>query len=217
MGVVLHGYRFSVYTRVAQLTLIEKTVQFRTAEIDPFDPEQAESLLQLTPFGRVPVLDHAGMRIYETLAIAQYVNDAFDGPDLVPSDPLAKARMFQLISIVNFYAYYPLVRQVFSHRVFRPLMGEVGDESTIALRLAQSAKVLAALEGLCREARVLNPDQLTLADLFLLPMIDYFSRAPEGADLLANYRHLTRWWAAVSQRSSVLQTRLDLATPDPEE
>ncbi|MBL4766710.1 MAG: glutathione S-transferase family protein [Rhodobacteraceae bacterium] len=217
MGVVLHGFRYSVYTRVAQLALIEKGARFQAAEINPFDPEQTETLIKLTPFGCVPILDHDGLRFYETLAIAHYVNDAFDGPDLVPSVPVTKARMFQVISIVNSYAYWPLVRQVFSHRVFRPLMGEVGDEAVIASGLAESAKVLVALDDLCREAEVLGRDHLTLADLFLVPMIDYFCRAPEGAKLLADYPHLSRWWAAVSQRSSVCQTSQDLATLDPKE
>lgn len=213
MDVVLHGYRFSVYTRVAQLLLIEKGVGFQTREVDPFDIEQANTLSKLTPFGRVPILDHDGMRVYETLAIAQYVNDAFDGRDLAPSDPMAKARMFQVISIVNSYAYLPLVRQVFSHRVFRPMMGETGDESTVAEGLSASAKVLSALNDICNEALVLASDRLTLADLFLIPMIDYFVLAPEGALALAEYPYLSRWWVAVSQRSSVQQTRPDLASP----
>lgn len=217
MAVLLHGYRLSVYTRVAQLVLIEKAVSFQIVEIDPFDPELAAALSKLTPFGRVPILDHDDTRIYETLAIAQYVNDAFAGPDLVPSNPLAKARMFQVISIVNSYAYWPLVRQVFSHRVLRPLMGEDRDETAITSGLAESIKVLGALDDLCHEGRVLDPDHLTLADLFLVPMVDYFSRAPEGAALLTNCPQLTRWWAAVSQRYSVLQTRPDLATVDPKE
>lgn len=212
MGVLLHGYRFSVYTRVAQLVLIEKGVGFQSQEVNPFDPEQANTLAKLTPFGRVPILDHDGQCLYETLAIAQYVNDAFDGPDLIPSDPMAKARMFQVVSIVNSYTYVPLVRQVFSHRVFRPLMGEASDESIIAAGISESVKTLTALDDICGEALVLAPDRLTLADLFLIPMIDYFCRAPEGTTAFADYPHLTQWWAAVSQRSSVLQTRPDLAT-----
>ncbi|MBV1926634.1 MAG: glutathione S-transferase family protein [Rhodobacteraceae bacterium] len=212
MGVVLHGLKFSVYTRAAQLVLIEKDVGFQVNEVNPFDPEQTDTMAKLTPFGRVPILDHDGMRIYETLAIAHYVNDAFDGPELVPADPLTKARMFQVISIVNSYAYLPLVRQVFSHRVFRPLMGEIGDKSTISKGLIASANVLAALDGFCEEALALNPDRLTLADVFLIPMIDYSTRAPEGSAMLSEYPHLSQWWAAVSQRTSVLQTRPDLAS-----
>jgi glutathione S-transferase len=212
MGVVLHGLRFSVYTRVAKLVLIEKGVGFRNCEMNPFDPEQADAISKLTPFCRVPILDHKGARIYETLAIGQYVNDVFDGPDLVPSEPLAKARMLQVISIVNAYAYVPLVRQVFSHRVFRPLLGESSDESKISNGLLESASVLTALDDICGEALVLSPNRLTLADLFLIPMVDYFVLAPEGAAVFAKYANLTRWWAAVSQRSSVLETRPDLAS-----
>ena len=59
-----------------------------------------------------------------------------------PGDPRALARMDQIIGIVDAYGYWPMVRQVFSHRVFRPRVGQPGDEAEIARGLPASAKVL---------------------------------------------------------------------------
>lgn len=96
-------------------------------------------------------------------------------------------------------------------------MGEVGDEATISEGLIASAIALAALDDLCGKAKVTGADRLTLADLFLISMIDYFDRAPEGCEMLSNYPNLSQWWAAVSQRTSVLQTCPDLASAGLEE
>ena len=72
------------------------------------------------------------------------------GPALQPGAPRALARMDQIIGVVDSYGYWPMVRQVFSHRVFRPRAGRPADEAEVARGLAGAAKVLAALEALRR-------------------------------------------------------------------
>ena len=44
------------------------------------------------PFGRIPAFEHDGFRLYETGAIARYVDEAFEGPALQPKDPRAATR-----------------------------------------------------------------------------------------------------------------------------
>jgi glutathione S-transferase len=199
MSLVLHGYRYSVYVRVARLTLAEKGVAYDRAEVNPFAADVPASYRALHPFGRVPTLVHDGFVLYETGAITRYIDRAFPGPHLQPSEPQAAARMDQVIGIVDAYGYWPMVRQVFSHRVFRPRSGQPGDEAEIEKGLQAAAKVLAALEPLVG-------DGLTLADLHLGAMIAYFVQAPEGATLLAQYPRLAAWWARLSARPSVAAT-----------
>jgi glutathione S-transferase len=212
MPVTLHGYRYSVYTRIARLALREKSVPFQEVEVDPFaDPPPAE-LLALHPFGRVPVLRDAGFAIYETAAITRYIDTTFAGPVLTPDGAQAVARMAQVIAIADNYGYWPLVRQVFSHRVFRPATGETGDPAQIARGLAASARVLDALEAIAAEHLVLNRTRLTLADIHLAPIIGYFVMAPEGAAALCERPALTAWWQWVRQRDSFIGT--DPGLPD---
>jgi glutathione S-transferase len=200
MSLVLHGYRYSVYVRIARLALAEKGVSYDRVEVNPFAPDVPASYLALHPFGRVPTLVHDGFALYETGAITRYVDRAFPGPVLQPTDARALARMDQIIGIVDAYAYWPMVRQVFSHAVFRPRTGQPADPLEIERGLAASAKVLAALEPLVSEEGV------TLADLHLGAMMAYFVMAPPGADLLASQPHLSAWWRRVSQRPSVAAT-----------
>ena len=127
MPLVLHGYRYSVYNRIARLTLAEKGVAYERVEVNPFSPDMPASYLALHPFGRVPALVHDGFALYETGAITRYVDRAFPGPALQPTEPRALARMDQIIGIVDSYGYWPMVRQVFAPRVFRARTGQPVD------------------------------------------------------------------------------------------
>ena len=204
--VVLRGYRFSVYNRIARVALHEKGASYDTEEIDPFAEDIPERYLQRHPFGRVPVLSHGTFDVYETAAIGRYVDAAFNGPRLVPLDVECLTRLAQTVSIIDSYGYRPLVRQVFAHRVFRPSVGEASDESEIENGLAASQTVLQALETLAAEAYVLDKRSFTLADCHLAPMIAYFVQAPEGQAALKGYAALSDWWEWTSRRASLVET-----------
>ena len=118
-----------------------------------------------------------------------------------------------MIGIVDSYGYWPMVRQVFSHRVFRTAAGQPVDEAEIARGLAGAAKVLAALEALASEPFLAGPE-LSLADLHLGAMIAYFALAPEGAALLAKYPRLAAWWGKLSRRGELRRDRSGPAPSD---
>jgi glutathione S-transferase len=204
--VTLHGYRLSVYTWIARAVLAAKAVQYTPIEVDPFAENLADSFRAISPFGRVPVLQHGALTIHETVAIARYVDAAFDGPSLTPSDPVAQARMAQVIAIVDNYGYWPMVRQVFVQRASPGLRGAPVDAAELANGLAASRTVLAALEAIAREGRVLNGRAVTLADYHLAPMVDYFARAPEGAEALSACPALSDWWAGARRLDALRAT-----------
>jgi glutathione S-transferase len=206
MALVLHGYRYSVYQRIARLTLAEKGVAYQQVEVNPFAPDVPAAYLALHPFGRVPTLVHGGFALYETAAITRYIDRAFPGPALQPPEPRALARMDQIIGMVDAYGYWPLVRQVFSLGVFRPRLGQPVDEAEIAKGLAASANVLAALEQLASKDAFLVGPTLSLADLHLGAMLAYFVQAGEGDALLQQHARLAAWWEQLRQRPSFAAT-----------
>lgn len=62
--------------------------------IDILNGEQfSPDYLKINPKAVVPSLVHDGQIITESTVICGYVNDAFDGPSLVPDEPLARARL----------------------------------------------------------------------------------------------------------------------------
>jgi glutathione S-transferase len=206
MAVELHGYQYSVYSWIARLALKEKGTDFRWIEINPFAPEVGEDYLALHPFKRVPALVHDNFQVYETGAITRYIDEAFAGPRLQPTVPRHRARCNQIVSIVDSYVYWPLVRQVFSHRVFRPRLGHASDAAEVQKGLAAAPVILAALERLAADSEYLCGADVSLADIHLAPMVGYFAMAAEGAALLKTQRKLSDWWSTMSARPAFRAT-----------
>jgi len=202
MALILHGYRYSVYQRIARLALAEKGAAYQQVEVNTFAPDVPAAYLALHPFGRVPALVHDGFALYETAAITRYIDRVFPSPALQPAEPKALARMDQIIGVVDAYGYWPLVRQVFSQRVFRPRLGQPTDEAEVAKGLGVAGKVLAALENLTADAAYLIGPTLSLADLHLGAMLAYFVQAREGEALLQEHARLAAWWRHLRQRPS---------------
>jgi len=200
---MLYGFRRSVYVRIVRLCLEEKGATYALVEVDPFAAEGLPAgYRERHPFGRIPALEHDGFRLYETGAIARYVDEAFPGAALQPKAPRERARMNQAISILDSYAYRPLVWDIFVARS-RPNP----DEPAIASAAARADTCLSALVDLMGGGPFLAGPELTLADLHAAPMIAYVRRTPEGAALLKKHKPVARWWQAMDARSSMAATR----------
>ena len=114
--------------------------------------------------------------------------------------------MCQIISVIDNYGYWPMVRQVASHRVFRPLVGERADEEEVQSGLEASVRVLDAIEELFTGRQFLVGTRLSLCDIHLAPMIAYFAMTAEGVAALAGRRRLSRWWKYMQEHPSVVTT-----------
>ncbi|SFT06986.1 glutathione S-transferase [Sulfitobacter marinus] len=205
-GLTLIGYRYSVYTRIVRVALIEMGLEATYHELNPFSSAPNPKLLEYTPFGRVPVLQHDGFTLTETSAILRYLDAVGPGLSLVPTVPHQMARMAQVIAITDFYGYVPLVRQVFANAVFAPMMEEPADPIAVSDGLKAALPVLQSLDMIAAEGHQLNGIDISLADLHLAPMISYFAMARQGAAMLDGFPALQRWWQGVADRPSLLQT-----------
>ena len=202
------GAAYSVYVRAVRLALAEKGVAYRLEEVDIFAPGgPPPGYLERHPFARIPAFEHDGFRLYETNAISLYVDAAFDGPPLMPGDVKARARVHQLLGILDNYVYRTLVWDVFVERVSVPQEGGTSDEAKIAAALVRARTCLAAVEGLMGAGPWLAGARLSLADLRAFPMLDLFRKAPEGTRLLDGHAGLARWFEAMAARPSATATR----------
>jgi glutathione S-transferase len=121
-------------------------------------------------------------------------------------EPRSRARTAQIVAVIDAYGYWPMVRQVFSHRVFGPRIGRAVDEGAVAAGIAASREVLGALEKLAGGAGFLVGTGISLADLHLAPMMAYFVAADEGQEVLAGLPRLSAWWVSMRQRQSLKAT-----------
>ena len=205
---ILFGATYSVYVRIVRLALAEKGVDYRLVEVDIFaeggpPPDYAGR----HPFGRIPAFEHDGFRLYESGAISRYVDEAFPGPALQPDDARGRARVSQILSLLDSYAYRPLVWDIFVERVRASHNGRTPDEARIAAALPRAETCLGALEALMEGGPWLAGPALTLADLHAAPMFAYAVMAPEGRALLARHGALEQWWGRMAARASMAATR----------
>lgn len=206
---VVFGAAYSVYVRAVRLTLEEKQVAYDLVPVDIFAPNapDAEHLAR-HPFGKIPAFEHAGFRLYEAAAIMRYVDEAFAGPQLQPADVRSRARMTQIMSIFDSYAYRTLVWDIYVERVARPAAGVPADEAKIAAALPKAATCLSALTALMGENIWLAGTALSLADLYAAPMLALFRLAPEADRLLSRGDRLTHWLDRMAARPSFARTQV---------
>jgi glutathione S-transferase len=204
---IVYGPRYSVYTRAVLMALIEKKVAHDLVHVEMDDNEhRAPEHLKRHPFGMLPAFAHNGFMIYETVPILTYIDDAFPSARLMPADIHRRTRVAQILSVINAYAYRPLVWGIFVPRTF-PKPDRVVDEAAIAEAVKTGEHALRAIEDL-----MVDPDpylvgrQISLADLLLECVIHYLATTPEGKAMLLRLAKLAAWHAAVQARPSVKET-----------
>jgi glutathione S-transferase len=204
---VVHGPSYSTYVRTARLALIEKGVEYKLQDVNMFAGEtKAAPHIDRQPFGKVPSFEHDGFDLYETGAIVRYVDRAFPGKPLQPTDPRHAARMDQIISIVDSYAYGAIVGQLVWQRLVVPMTGGQPDEAVVAGSLPRVTLCLSEFERLAAGGSTLVGGGLSLADLYLGPVFAYLMGTPEAGGLLADKPKLKAWWSATAQTAGMKGT-----------
>lgn len=188
-GLVLHGWDRSTYTRSVLLALLEKGLDYELETVSPFDEGGLPaSYLAMQPFGKIPTLVDGDFVLYETAAILRYLDEAYPGPALQPVEPRRRARMQQLIGLVDSYAYRALVWDLFVNT-----RAETPDEALTARGRLVGRKALAELAGKMTGPFLLG-EAPTLADCHLAPVLCYALAVPEGEALVAEQPLLLEWW-----------------------
>jgi glutathione S-transferase len=210
---ILYGADYSVYVRIARMTLEEKGVDYELVPLDIFAAEGVPDwYLEHHPFGRIPAFEHDGFRLFETSAIARYVDEAFAGPALQPADARGRARISQIAGLLDAYGYRAMVWDVAVERLEKM----PADETLIASGLSRAETVLKVLTSLKPEGPWLLGDQLTLADLHAAPIIGYFIKAADGADMLARFAEVRDWYGRISARQSFAKPKRPASWPGPD-
>jgi len=88
---VIGDFNKSSWSFRAWLVLVTADVSFETLQLKLEQSDTRQQILKHSPSGRVPVLLLNGIVINDSLAISEYVADAYPGANLWPQDPQVKA------------------------------------------------------------------------------------------------------------------------------
>src|SRR5690348_6249327 len=192
-----HSLEESAYLWTAMHVADEKGVSCEIVPIVYHSPEH----LALHPFGKMPVMQHGEYFLYETAAIAHYIDKRFAGPPLQPTTARGEAEMIRWISIVNSYVF-PTMNRFMKERLVRPTMGIEPDQAFIDSAEKPLRLQMRLIEEAVSETPFLVGDSLTIADSFLLPHLLFFGRTPEGGALLAKSPAASAWLNRMRARPS---------------
>jgi len=197
----------STYTRVVAMVCEEKGIDYELSDALLGAPE----VRAVHPFGFMPVLRHGDVALFESKAIATYLDLAFDGPRLFPEEPRLAALTEQWVSAVNTTIDHTIVR-TFLMAYIGPKAAALGrpDAETIRAVMPAVLEQVTVLDRAVADTGHLVGDRYTFADVNLMPLLDRLRLPPDGAQALARAPNLAAYYETHAQRPAFLKT-----TPPP--
>ncbi|CAM4163338.1 glutathione S-transferase N-terminal domain-containing protein [Kerstersia similis] len=87
---VLYSGTTCPFSQRCRFVLFEKGMDFEIKDIDLFN--KPEDIAVMNPYGQVPILVERDLVLYESNIINEYIDERFPHPQLMPADPLMRAR-----------------------------------------------------------------------------------------------------------------------------
>jgi glutathione S-transferase len=144
---------------------------------------------RLPPLPRIVEQQDDGFELFESRAIGRYIATLGSGPELLPTDPKARAKFEQAAS-VEYSHFEPIASGILVERVFKQYRGLTADEERVKQLIPQLESKLDVYETILGKQKYLAGDvgfarlacekkssilmdylvqEVTLADLFHLP------------------------------------------------
>jgi glutathione S-transferase len=201
----LCGFRISNYHNKVRLALLEKGVPF---EEDPTCfPSQKDEWVGRSPMGKVPILEADGTTISESEVICEYLEDAFPQKPLLPKEPVARARVRELIT------HLELHMELVARRLYGAVFfgGKASDETREQVQ-KELAKGVRTLQRLAKFDPYIAGPELTLADCAAfvhLPLISLATKLAYGADALEGVAAIKPYLKRLGERPAFARVNED--------
>jgi glutathione S-transferase len=203
------GSARSTYTRVVRMVCEEKGIEHVLTETMLRSPE----LAAIHPLAKMPVLRHGEVELFESKAIATYLDRSFPGPQLIPSEPHLAALTEQWVSLVNTVIDRTLIRTYLFAYIAPKTADGKPDRAAIDAVMPMVREQLGILDRAVAATGYLAGDRFTFADINLLPILHRIGQAPEGAGALAAAPHLSAYYERHAARPSFASTMPPVGPP----
>ena len=134
------------YSHRCRFVLVEKGMDFQVIDVDVFN--KPEDLAVMNPYNTVPVLVERDLILYEANIINEYIDERFPHPQLMPPDPVMRARA-----------------RLFLHRFENELFCHIAGLESNNAKVAEKARA-AVRENLTQIAPVFTKQKYMLGDEF---------------------------------------------------
>jgi glutathione S-transferase len=190
----LYAHPFSNNSMRAQLCLDEKGLDYEYLPVDLFRGEHKQAdFLAINPRGQVPALVDGDVRLYESVAIVQYLEYRYPDPPLTPGEPLAMATCIRLIAEFN--------QKLDPTNVFGSIKFGGKRRSDLGDRVDKLLAECRIWEGYIGDGPYFTGETFSMADIVVLP---FFGTVIDGLGLRrADYPRLHAWYERCKTRPSV--------------
>lgn len=214
--ITLYSGPLSLFSWKVEIALREKALPFERVTV-PFnqatgyDPKHPE-VLALNPKGQVPVISDAGLVLYDSTVIVEYLDEAYPEIPLYPGNPAERARC----RLDELFADEILLQAL------KPLMHRTGPRpADPSRRAAQEADALIAEETLAGHharleerlaGRAFFGPGLCAADIALFMGLLFGRRL--GGPSFAGHPGLSGWFSRLRERPAFALAAAEIAEAD---
>jgi glutathione S-transferase len=199
------GFRISNYHNKVLIALREKGVPFE--EDCNIRPSQKPEYLALSPMGKVPFLEVDGTRLCESEVILEYLEEAYPQKPLLPRDPLARAKVRELVTVIELHLEL-VARRLYPGAFF----GATTSDSTKQSVEKDLAKGVRALKALAKFSPFMAGAEFSLADCAAavhLPVVSLATKLSYGRDFLEELPQVKPYLKMLGERPSVAKVNAD--------
>jgi RNA polymerase-associated protein len=154
---ILYSGTSCPFSHRCRIVLYEKGMDFEIRDVDVH--ELPEEIAAMNPYNEVPILVERDLVLYESNIINEYIDERFPHPQLMPPDPVmrARARLF----LFNFE------RDLFSHvREIQQGAQKVADKARIVIR-----DNLTAIAPIFTKQKYMLGEDYSMLDVAIAPLL----------------------------------------------
>jgi len=199
------GFRISNYHNKVLIALNEKGVAYD--EDCTVAPSQNPDYLARSPMGKVPYAEVDGTRLSESEVILEYLEEAYPQRPLLPADPLARAKVRELVTVIELHLEL-VARRLYPGAFFG---GTTSDSAKQAVE-KDLAKGVRALKSLAKFEPFIAGSALTLADCAAavhLPLVTMSTKITYGRDFLADMPQVKPYLKMLGERPAFAKVAAD--------
>jgi glutathione S-transferase len=201
----LCGFHISNYHNKVRIALLEKGIAFE--EDATVTPSQKDDYLARSPMGKVPYLEVNGTRLCESEVILEYLEEAYPQKPLLPKDPLARAKVRELVTVMELHLEL-VARRLYPGVFFGGTLSD-GTKQSVEKDLAKGVR---AFKDLAKFDPYLAGKELTLADCAAavhLPLVSLSTKLAYGRDFLEGIPQVKPYLKMLGERPAFARVNAD--------
>ena len=175
---VLYSGTTCPFSQRCRFVLHEKGMDFEIKDIDLFN--RPEDINVMNPYGQVPILVERDLVLYESNIINEYIDERFPHPQLMPADPVMRART--RLFLFNFE------REIFTHV---GVLERAGNPKAMEKARQAIREQLTQLAPVFLKSKYVLGEEFTMLDVSLTPLMwrleHYGIELPKSAAPLMKY------------------------------